>query len=254
MFRQPGVVDDLVPRPSTGENAVLDQAREVDGRRRERQPVGQVPWRGRRRGACVDPPGPPRGLDSLDERRGLLCPRLCPWPAESPPRRANATQRGEATPSISPRLTEGVSRFVRLMRPLLYHLSYTARASDMVGPTSTSVKQTRRRSPRNPRRAPAALPVRPLCYNPHRSSITQSGRSHGAGRAPADRRRRQSSVPGRRGRGGARGRRGRPTTDEVTDSDLEDDDDFDDDDDEDDGDLDEDDVEDDDDEPADDED
>ena len=28
-----------------------------------------------------------------------------------------------------------------LMRPLLYHLSYTARASDMVGPALTSVKQ-----------------------------------------------------------------------------------------------------------------
>ena len=28
-----------------------------------------------------------------------------------------------------------------LMRPLLYHLSYTARASDMVGPAFTSVKQ-----------------------------------------------------------------------------------------------------------------
>ena len=28
-----------------------------------------------------------------------------------------------------------------LMRPLLYHLSYTARASDMVGLASTTVKQ-----------------------------------------------------------------------------------------------------------------
>jgi len=32
------------------------------------------------------------------------------------------------------------------MRPLLYHLSYTARASDMVGPPLRSVKQPGSRS------------------------------------------------------------------------------------------------------------
>jgi hypothetical protein len=62
----------------------------------------------------------------LEGRSGELCPRLCPRAPDRWLTLANASQERNENPPVSIELTEGQFLALKLMRPLLCHLSYAA--------------------------------------------------------------------------------------------------------------------------------